>query len=496
MLIVAVAGWTAALSGCSRAGASPIPFPEGAPWYNVSRPLTWRDLAGRAVLLDFFTPGCINCIHMLPVEDALKRRFGKRLAIIAVDSPKFKASASAAGLIAFIHRYRIQDPVLLDASNRLWDAYGIPAWPTFVLVGPSGKLLGSYIGEQSISDLEGPIRRALKNAPPAATLKPLPRRLIAGARLPLSAPGGIAVSTHWVAIADTAHNRIILATHHGRVLAVIGNGCPGAVNGSYRHAEFHRPHGLAFRGHRLYVADTENQLIRVVNLDTHQVSTLAGSGRRRYEWTGSFARLAANLNSPWDVLWHKNFLYVAMAGDHDIWRYSPRSRRIAVWAGSGREGLRDGPLQVAEFAQTSGLTAHDNTVYSADPESSSIRAIRLRRRVVKTLIGQGLFRFGFRNGPRTSALLQHAEGLTWVNGSLYIADTFNNALRRLQLHSGRVTTVALGLGQPQSVAALNKHDLLVPESSANRVVLVQLPSGHVDPWPLRPLSAPHCSSGG
>lgn len=496
VLLIALSGWTAGtLSGCAPAGASPIPFPQHSHWYNVSRPLTWKDLTGRAVLLDFFTPGCINCIHMLPVEDALKRRFGKRLAIIAVDSPKFKASASSAGLLAFIHRYHIQDPVILDADSHLWNAYGIMAWPTFVLVGPHGEPRDSFVGEQSIAALEGPISRALKHAPPVAQLKALPRRLIAGAGLPLSAPGGIAVSTRWVAIADTAHNRIILATHQGQVVAVIGNGCPGRVNGSYRQAEFRRPHGLSFHNHRLYIADTENQLIRVVNLKTRQVRTLAGSGRRQYQWSGSFPRLAANLNSPWDVLWKGKFLYVAMAGDHDVWRYSPRTHRIAVWAGSGREGLRDGTLQEAEFAQTSALSTHGNTLYTADPESSSIRAIQLRGHIVKTLVGQGLFRFGFRNGPRRQALLQHAEGLTWANGSLYIADTFNDALRRLQLRTGEVTTVARGLGQPQAVAVLNKSELLVPESSADRVVLVQIPSGRVDPWPLRSLTAPHCSVG-
>jgi hypothetical protein len=55
------------LMGLPRAWAQrPAAFPQGLTWFNVSRPLGWSDLRGRAVLLDFFTPGCINCVHMLP----------------------------------------------------------------------------------------------------------------------------------------------------------------------------------------------------------------------------------------------------------------------------------------------------------------------------------------------------------------------------------------------------------------------------------------------
>lgn len=479
-----------ALGACSAGAQSAVPFPSGAPWYNVSRPLTWADLHGRAVLLDFFTPGCINCIHMLPVERALKRRFGERLVIVAVDSPKFSASATTQGLTAFITRYNVQDPVLLDAATKLWDAYGVPAWPTFVLVGPDGKVRGQYIGEQTVDDLAGPIRAALAQAPPAKGLKPLPMLVMAGAGGALDAPGGLAVAGATVAIADTAHNRIVLADRGGKVTAVVGNGCAGAADGGYAQARFARPHGLTFHAGKLYVADTDSQRIRVIDPATKTVTTLAGSGQRRFIANGSFEAASAAFNSPWDVAWTGGRLYVAMAGDHDVWRYDPASGHIGPWAGSGREGLADGDLGDAEFAQTSALAAHAGTLYTADPESSSIRAIDLAGGRVSTLVGRGLFQFGFRDGPAGKALLQHAEGLTWMNGSLYIADTFNNALRRLDLKSDEITTVAKHLAQPQAVAALTSDTLLVAESNGDRVVAVHLPDGKVTPWPLRGLKAP------
>ncbi|MDN5865278.1 MAG: redoxin domain-containing protein [Gammaproteobacteria bacterium] len=474
-----------ALTACVGARAAPVPLPADVPWYNVSRPLDWSDLAGRVVLLDFFTPGCINCIHMLPVEDKLAERFGERLVIIGVDSPKFTNSATTAGLVNFITEYDIRHPVLLDAQSKLWDAWNVVAWPTLILVGPNGEPLGRFIGEKSFAELAAPIRKALAEAPPARSLKPLPRLVMAMDGGMLDAPGGIAVDKKLVAVSDTGHDRVVLANREGAVQAVIG-GCAS-------HA-FQRPHGLDFHAGKLYVADTMGQRIRVIDLKTHAVTTLAGSGERGFVLHGRFAADKAPFNSPWDIEWARGGLYIAMAGDHQVWLYDPASGQVGPWAGSGREGLRDGGRRSAQFAQPSGLAAHDGTLYVADAESSAIRAIALGEGEVDTLIGQGLFRFGLRDGPAGEALLQHAEDVIWHDGSLYIADTFNNALRRLDLATGRVSTIAKGLKQPQALTALDADTLLVAEAGANRIVAVHLPDGKVEPWTLEGLAKFGCES--
>ena len=478
------------LGACQARADNAIAFPTALSWYNVSRPLTLADLKGRAVLLDFFTPGCINCVHMIPVEHELKKRFGERLVIVGVDSPKFSASATTQGLVDFIHRYQLRHPIILDADSTLWDAYNVAAWPTLVLIGPDGKIRGRYIGEQDADTLAAPIKAALAQAPHVSKLKPLPMLVMADAASGLSVPNGLAVSKNDVAIADTGHNRIILADHEGRVEAVIGNGCAGDADGGYAKAEFNHPHGLTFHGGSLYVADTDNQRIRRIDLEHKTVSTVAGTGKREFIGGGDYHAMQAALNSPWDVAAAGNMLYIAMAGNHQIWRLDLKTRRIGPWAGSGREGLRDGPVGSAEFAQPSGLSLHDGTLYDVDPESSSLREISLEKQRVHTLVGQGLFNFGDRDGPAGQALLQHAEGVAWSNDSLYLADTFNNALRRLDLSTNTVTTIAKGLRQPAAVARLNGKALLVAEVDGNRIVQVNTDTGRVTPWKLAGLKAP------
>ena len=479
--------------GLPRANAGrAIDFPNGLTWFNVARPLTVAELLCRAVLLDFFTPGCINCIHMLPDEKKLEEHFGTRLVVIGIDSPKFSASKTKQGLESFIERYDLRHPIVLDPDMQVWNAYGVQAWPTLVLLGPDGNVEKTFIGEQSYEQLAGPVEAALANAPPASKLPKLPLQPIAAKTRALATPGGIAVSPSLVAIADTGHNRIVLTDHAGKLVAVIGTGCEGHADGAYATAEFNRPHGLTFHDGALYVADTDNELIRRIDLAHKTVATVAGNGQRGFATAGQFAAHSAVLNSPWDVAWSGGKLYVSIAGDHQIWRYDPADQTIGPWAGTGEEGLADGARGDAQFAQPSGMSVHGDILYDTDPESSSVRAIALPDGKVSTLIGHGLFDFGMRNGNANHAQLQHAEGIAWNAGSLYIADTFNNALRKLDLSTHQVGTVAALLGSPLAVATLAPDTLLVAEGDANRIDAVHLPDGKVTPWPvagLQPFAA-------
>ena len=476
------------LVACS-ARAGEVPLPPSAPWFNVSRPLTPADLRGHVVLLDFFTPGCINCIHMVPELEQLGREFSGRLLIIGVDSPKFAASRERANVEGFIRRYGVTHPVLLDADMQLWNAYGVQAWPTEVLLGPHGDVVQSFIGEGHYAGIRAAVLQTLARAQQMHALSdaPLPLAPPHTPRAGLWQPGKVAVDARYVAISDSGHNRVILADHAGKVLRVFGSGVASVRDGVGTQAQFDDPQGLAFDGDTLYVADTGNSLIRAINLDSGAVRTVAGDGQRAFGGAGMQPARSVALNSPWGLERVGDKLYIAMAGDHQLWLLDLRSMRIGPWAGSGYEGLQDGPLAQAQFAQSSGLAWHDGTLYVADPESSSLRAIDVARGRVHTLIGKGLFDFGLRNGAAAQALLQHDQGLAWLDGQLYIADTFNNALRVLDLRSMQVRTLSTGLDEPGGLAVLGPHTLLVADTQANRMVSVDSADGALRPWPLQGL---------
>ena len=128
---------------------------------------------------------------------------------------------------------------------------------------------------------------------------------------------------------------------------------------------------------QLYVADTENHQIRVVDFQARAVHTVAGTGKQG-AWGGEGGdALRIDLNSPWDLALKPGILIVAMAGSHQIWVIDLLHDQAYPYAGTGEEARRDGAVNEAAFAQPSGLAVDGNTLYVADAESNTIRAVEL-----------------------------------------------------------------------------------------------------------------------
>ncbi len=477
-----------------------VPFPKGDPWLGVARPLGLGALGGRIVLLDFFTPGCINCVQMLPVLARLETAHPRAFTVVGIDSPKFTDSGTLPALKVFLAAHDVREPVMLDRGLRLWNAYGVDAWPTFLLLGPREHPRAAWVGETSYASLAAAVSRLRARALATHRLAPQPLPLVppAGPQGLLRWPGDVAVGDGLVAVADTTANRILLCGLHGRVQAVIGDGIAGDRNGPANAARFDHPEGVAFGRTRLYVADTGNNLIRTVALNTLRVHTLAGTGSPGYarRATGPAGTIA--LNAPWGLLRCRGGgLWIAMAGSHQVFRLDLRTGRVDLWAGDGREGLRDGPRHNARFAQPTALAAAPGGgIFVASPESSSIQELFPRTGLVRTVAGQGLFIWGDRNGPLNRALFQHPEGLAVAGHDLYVADTFNGAIRVIDLRTQEVRTLARRLDGPEGLAWLRPDVLLVAETGASRLVTVTTPGGVVRPWPIHcPQPAPRAHSG-
>ena len=180
----------------------------------------------------------------------------------------------------------------------------------------------------------------------------------------------------------------------------------------------------------------------------------------------------ARLSSPWDVAWWGDLVWVAMAGIHQLWTFDPRTGAVAVVAGTTHEGLRDGPVDQAWLAQTSGLAAAGERLWLADSEVSALRWVA--DGAVSTAVGTGLFDFGFRDGASDQALLQHPLGVTALpDGSVAVCDTYNGAVRRFDPATGVVSTLATGLAEPSGAYVDGEH-LVVVESAAHRLTRVPL----------------------
>jgi len=202
-------------------------------------------------------------------------------------------------------------------------------------------------------------------------------------------------------------------------------------------------------------------------LATGATRPLAGTGRQWMQGEGTEA-----LSSPWDVVWWRDRVWVAMVGIHQLWTFDPRTGEVVVAAGTGNEGLLDGPLRQAWFAQTSGLAVDGPRLWLADSETSSLRFVE--GDTVTTVVGEGLFDFGFRDGRREEARLQHPLGVAVAgDGSVLVADTYNGAVRRYDPATGELTTVASGLAEPSGLL-VSGQEVLVVESTAHRLSAVRV----------------------
>lgn len=481
----------------SRVRAPQLESPLG--WLNTDRPLRiGQELKGHVVVLDFWTYCCINCLHVFPDLKHLEHKYHEQpLVVIGVHSAKFSNEASRQTIRSAIQRYEIEHPVLVDDQMQLWRAYAVRSWPTFVVIDPEGYVALVASGEGQRETLDAAIAGLLSEHRSRGTLasQPLTIRRDAVVR-PVSGlafPGKVLADGEGrrLFLSDSNHNRLVATTwpdERGRceLLAVVGRGTIGATDGSADAATFDHPQGLALSGDTLYVADTENHLIRAVDLQTWAVTTVLGTGRMGYDRAGGARGAQQEISSPWDLAMEGGTLYIAMAGLHQIWRAEMPVGFARALAGNGRENIVDGPMETAALSQPSGLCLHRGKLYFADSEVSALRGIDLAAERVFTVIGQGLFVFGDVDGPHPAARLQHCLGVASWEDVLLVADTYNHKIKvvdpadrsaRTLLGTGRPGTAepdgGLELYEPGGLAVAGET-LFIADTNNHRIVAVNL----------------------
>ncbi|CAK1549734.1 unnamed protein product [Leptosia nina] len=324
----------------------------------------------------------------------------------------------------------------------------------------------------------------------------------------------------FLAISDTGNHRIILTDCSGIILQIIGTSEPGFKDGTFSEAKFNSPQGLCWlSGSVLLVCDTNNHSIRAIHLDDHKVEVLVGTGEQAASGDkgGKCLGLQA-LSSPWDIMLYttpdldmsvrpampppppsaenkentekdkekekekkdekRRVVLIACAGSHQIWalfldntiwwKYKIYTEGTCVRiAGSGTEAARNGAYpNSASFAQPSGLTLRTGAcpeVFIADSESSSIRRLSLATGHVSTLCGGdknplNLFAFGDVDDIGVEAKLQHPLGVAYceANKTLYVADTYNNKIKKVDIGPQKVTTLTPSMIESTDPATFNE----------------------------------------
>lgn len=461
----------------------------GDTWIGTGgRRVSLDDLRGRIVLLDFWTLCCVNCHHVLAELRPIEEKYRDVLTVVGVHSPKFEHEKDPRSVHAAVERHGIAHPVLNDPNLTTWSAYGVRAWPTLVILDPAGEVAAQFSGEGHGHAIEATIAELVARHEVTGDLRRGPDVFVPPppSDAPFSQPGKLAaLPGERLVVSDTGRHRLVIASVASPETAevVIGSGVRGLVDGDAATAQLNEPYGVLHLpeaiaravGYDLVVADSANHALRGIDSATGAVRTVAGTGEQWMQGDAtSGPATKTRLSTPWDVAWADDAVIVAMAGDHRLWRFDPIEATVRAWAGTTNEGLVDGPLAEAWFAQPSALVSVGDAVYVVDAETSALRRAQDGR--VESLVGRGLFDFGHRDGAAADALLQHPLGAdVLADGSLVIADAYNGALRRYDPRSATVSTLARDLAEPSDVVVIDGGAaVLVAEAAAGRITRLPL----------------------
>jgi sugar lactone lactonase YvrE/peroxiredoxin len=462
-------------------------FPDSLEWFNTEHPVNLDAQQGRVILLDFTTYCSLQCIATLDDLEYLENKYHDNILIIGIHSPRFPGERTAGHIRKVIARHGINHPIINDHDQRLKKLYGIKQQQTLVVIDTNGNITGATSGRNKRHKLDRAVGILLDKAskpattPCAANTAPKnckPSRALAF-------PGRIHATDNRIFIADSGHNRILVTTNRGHVLQQFGCSSPDFIDGKGAAAAFNNPQGMLLSDDCLYVADSGNHAIRRIHLHSEEVVTIAGTGKPGDPPQNSYFEnpREVNLNTPRGLALKDNIIYIAMSGSHQIWALSLVPDTMEVIAGSGNKALKDGIAHLASFAQPSALSIMGNTLYVADAESSAIRAIDLATRNVTTIVGSEQHGYGYHDGFVPDARFQFPLDLNadQHSGALWIADTYNNKIRKIALYDNLVSSVTVSspLNQPGGLA-FSGNSLYIANTNQHEIIRINLQNGNTE----------------
>jgi hypothetical protein len=258
-----------------------------------------------------------------------------------------------------------------------------------------------------------------------------------GSNAIFNTPRDIAISGNYLYVADTDNNRIRrvdLATNATSLVA--GNGTSGYAEGVGSNAMFYRPYSVAVSGNYLYVLDKGNNLIRKIDLTTNATSLVAGNLTPGYlEGVGSNARFAG----PRGITVSGNYLYVADSDNNRIRRIDLTTNATSLVVGNGTAGYLEGIGSNAVIRWPYQVAVSGNYLYFVDTDNNRIRRVDLTTNATSLVAGNGTA--GYAEGVGSNTMFYTPLGLAASGNYLYVADTLNNRIRKIDLTTNTTSSV-------------------------------------------------------
>lgn len=311
------------------------------------------------------------------------------------------------------------------------------------------------------------------------------------------ATGATGLEYRWMAPTPGDRWRIRITSKEGSdqhiITSLAGGGASEADSIPASAAVLYSPTGVAVRGDEMFIAESGQHRIRRVDMTTGLITTIAGDGNPGSN--GAVVARLARLNGPSHVLLYGTYLFIADRDNHRVRRINLRDGLIYTVAGTGASGFSGDSADalMAELQYPSYLAVSGSRLYITDAGNLRVRRVDFSSGEIITIAGGGVSTAD--DIAATNALLQAPAGITADNDYLYIAEDLGRRIRRVDLRTGLITTVAgtgafgsTGDGGQASVATFMRplgvkligERIYVTDTAAHRIRVIDLVTGVIE----------------
>lgn len=305
----------------------------------------------------------------------------------------------------------------------------------------------------------------------------------------LDFPGGLATDGQAVYVANSRNNtvdRIDLTSH---TIALLAGTLfkEGSTDGTGASAMFSSPSGVGLAGDALYVSDTNNSIIRKISLPGGVVTTVAGAPN--IAGTDDGRGQAAHFNLPTQIAVDPtgNRLFLTDTDNSTVRMIQLPDMIVKTIAGQAQtDGKADGPPNKSAFNRPRGIATDGKFVYVSDTGNDQIRKIDLSTMTTSTLAGTG--EEGDKDGAGAEAQFNNPGAMATDGTNIYVLDADNHAVRKIIAATGEVSKLTLVNGHIGSGCTLSKDGktLYFSDTTENAVQQVDTGNGNVQPtFPLQ-----------
>jgi hypothetical protein len=436
-------------------------FPEKSVWMNVDYKLSLENLSKKVSLVVVSDERCVECAYYLRQLEAVCQKT-PALQLVEVMAADSANSLSRRHLLNYIQRNNFQHPIAVFPDLNGFQDLRITSAPYFILYEKGVRTItqGGHDGfvalTQRIDQLkeDGEVFKSCMVHQYRSYVEPT-----AYANPVIETPNYIAFEDggELIYVNDAAHNRIVAFNPDGSVAHLIGSTIPGYSDESYFISLFNRPSGMVHAEGKLFIADTYNHRIRVVDFTTEQVSSLVGSGFITWKKVKGIDARYEPLGLPIDLAVMGNHLYVISASTNQLYEVDMKDGATRLFCDlpeSQMGMLRNCPININGGAAHLYVTMADGRIFKVD-RKGKINEIKKPKEFRFTSVCE--WKDGIAGVTRDGKVCYQAEDKEWMvvgeqvsegvksnqvklaaptdlmvkDGDLYLLDSDNHLIRML-----------------------------------------------------------------